>query len=243
MRIAALAVLFLFTLGANAAPPLRIGLEGTYPPFSFLDDNGALTGFDVEIGKAIGEHLGRPVSYVQSRWDGMFAALDADRFDIVINSVTVTEERKKRFLFSEPYCFTGVQLVARAGSPIARAEDLNGKKVGVGLGTIHEKWLRDNHIPADIRTYEDDASRNQDLLVGRIDAVLNDRLAVAHMLKQYQGKLIAAGQPLDRQEKAVVIRMDHPELKAEIDKAVAAMRADGTLSKISEKWFGIDATR
>jgi cystine transport system substrate-binding protein len=239
-----LAALLLAVAGwtSLAAEPLRVGLEGTYPPFGYIDEQGRLVGFDVEVAASIADHLGRPVRYVQAKWDGMLAGLDADRFDIVVNAVTPTAERRRKYAFSAPYCFSGLQLIGRSGTS-AEVGDLAGKRIGVGLGTIHEKWLREHRPAAEIRSYEDDASRNQDLLVGRIDLVLNDRLVVAQMLQRYRGRLVAVGAPLERQEKAVALRLDRPDLNRQIDAALAAMRADGSLRRISEKWFDADVSQ
>jgi len=119
----------------------------------------------------------------------------------------------------------------------------SGCGVGVVLGSNYEKWLRDNAPKADIRTYDDDATRDQDLLSGRIDAVINDRLVAAERVKQYQGKLAAAGQPFAPQNQGIALRKGNPELLAALNKAIDDLRADGTLAKISNKWFGSDVTK
>jgi len=230
-------------LAAHAAEPLRIGLEGTYPPFSFYDDKGSLTGFEVELAKSLAEHMGRRPEFVTARWDGLLASLDSGRFDVVMNMVTITEERKKLYGFSAPYCYSGLQLVVGKGSKVGGLADLPGKRVGVGLNSIHETWLR-RHVPdADIRTYDDDSTRNQDLLLGRLDAILNDRLAIAYLIQRYQGRLMTAGEPFDIQEKAVALRKDRSELREEIDRALAAMRKDGSLTRISTAWFNLDVSK
>lgn len=124
---------------------LRVGLEGTYPPFSFGDD-GKLTGFEVEFANELAKHLGVKADLKPTKWDGMLASLDSKRIDVVINQVTISDERKKKYDFSTPYTVSGVQALVKKGNEgvIKTAADLKGKKVGVGLGTNYEEWLRQN---------------------------------------------------------------------------------------------------
>jgi cystine transport system substrate-binding protein len=224
---------------------LNIGMEGTYPPFCYQDESGALVGFDVEIGRAVAERMGLKPQFLPSKWEGILAALETGRFDVVINQVTVTEARRKAYDFSEPYTYSGLQLIVRKDrlKDIKGPDDLAGKRVGVLLGTNHEQWLKDHTPKADIRTYEDDATRNQELLVGRIDAVLNDRLILGAVTRVYGGQLVAAGGPLSQEREAIAVRKGSPELVAAINGALASLAADGTLKRISEKWFSVDVTR
>ena len=224
---------------------LLVGLEGTYPPFSFQGDDGKLTGFEVEFAEALAQHLGVKASLKPTKWDGMLASLDSKRIDVVINQVTISDERKKKYDFSTPYTVSGIQALVKkdnAGS-IKTAADLNGKKVGVGLGTNYEEWLRANVQGVDIRTYDDDPTKYQDLRVGRIDAILVDRLAALDLVKKTKDTLAVAGEPFSRQEAGVAVRKDNADLLKAIDAAIAEMQKDGTLSKISEKWFGADVTK
>jgi cystine transport system substrate-binding protein len=224
---------------------LLVGLEGTYPPFNFQDENGELTGFEVEFANALAARLGVKAEFRPTKWDGMLAALETQRFDIVINQVTITEERKAQFDFSEPYTISGIQILVRKGEEdeYKTPEDLSGKAVGVVLGTNYEQWLRE-HVPdADIRTYDDDPTRNQDLLVGRIDAILNDRLIAGNLMERYEGRIVPAGEPFARQEMGIATRKGDPEFLAALNKAIDELRQDGTLEAISRKWFQIDVTR
>ncbi|GAC1029732.1 cystine ABC transporter substrate-binding protein [Pseudomonas sp. No.21] len=224
---------------------VKVGLEGTYPPFNFQDENGKLTGFEVEFAEALAKELGVKAEFQPSKWDGILAALESKRLDLVINQVTISEERKKKYDFSTPYTVSGIQALVRKGNEdsIKSAADLAGKKVGVGLGTNYEQWLKENAPKADIRTYDDDPTKFQDLNVGRIDAILVDRLAAFEMIEKTGGRLAVAGEPFSRQESGIALRKGDPELLAAIDKAIAKLKADGTLKAISEKWFKADVTQ
>lgn len=224
---------------------LVVGLEGTYPPFNFQDENGQLAGFEVDFANAVAAKLGVQAEFQPTKWDGILAALEAKRFDVIINQVTITPERQQKYDFSQPYTVSGIQIIVRKGdeTKINKPDDLAGKAVGAVVGSNYEKWLRDNEPKADVRTYDDDASRNQDLLIGRIDAVINDRLVAAARVKQYQGKLAVAGEPFAKQDQGIALRKDNPELLAALNKAIDDLRADGELAKISEKWFGADVTK
>ncbi|MDY0972708.1 cystine ABC transporter substrate-binding protein [Siccibacter turicensis] len=224
---------------------LLVGLEGTYPPFSFQGDDGKLTGFEVEFAEALAQHLGVKAALKPTKWDGMLASLDSKRIDVVINQVTISDERKKKYDFSTPYTVSGIQALVKKenANTIKTAADLKGKKVGVGLGTNYEEWLRANVQGVDIRTYDDDPTKYQDLRVGRIDAILVDRLAALDLVKKTKDTLAAAGEPFSRQEAGVAVRKDNEDLLKAIDAAIAEMQKDGTLSKISEKWFGADVTK
>jgi len=157
---------------------LRVGLEGTYPPFNFQDKDGQLAGFEVDFAKALAAQMGVKAEFHPSPFAGLLGALESKRIDVVINQITITPERAAKYDFSRPYTVSGIQIIVRKGQTgIAAPADLAGKKVGVGLGTNYESWLRKNAPKAVVRTYDDDPTKYQDLKAGRIDAVLNDRLS------------------------------------------------------------------
>jgi cystine transport system substrate-binding protein len=227
----------------EASKTLRIGLEGTYPPFNFQGADGQLTGFDVDFAKALAAQMKVKPQFVATPFAGLLGALESGRSDVVINQITITPEREAKYDFSKPYTVSGALIIVPKGKAagIAGPDDLAGKKVGVGLGTHYEQWLRQNQPKAIVRTYDDDPTKYQDLRAGRIDAVLNDRLVAADFLKSAPD-LVAAGPPFAQQSQGVVMKRD-PALKVLVDQAIDAMRADGQLAAISHKWFAQDVTR
>ncbi|MET0402439.1 MAG: cystine ABC transporter substrate-binding protein [Cystobacter sp.] len=222
---------------------LKVGLEGTYPPFSFQDAGGQLTGFDVAFARALAKRLGAEAVLQPAPFAGLLGAVEAGRSDVVINQITMTPERQAKFGFSQPYTVSGIQIIVlKDRSDISSPESLAGKKVGVGLGTNYESWLRANVPTAEVRTYDDDPTKYQDLKAGRIDAVLNDRLVAADFIKNSGEPFKAAGPTFAPQKQGVAFKPD-PALRKAIDEAIDAMRADGELAGISNTWFGLDATR
>jgi len=147
--------------------------------------------------------------------------------------------------FLHAYTVSGIQALTRKADAdsVKRPTDLAGKKVGVGLGTNYEQWLKENVPQADIRTYDDDPTKFQDLAVGRIDVILVDRLAAFEMVEKTGNRLAVAGEAFSRQESGVALRKGNPQLLAAINEAIAKLRADGTLKELSEKWFGADVTQ
>lgn len=225
---------------------LNVGLEGTYPPFSFQDENGKLAGFEVELSELLAKELGVKAKVQPTKWDGILAALESKRLDVVINQVTISEERKKKYDFSEPYTISGIQaLVLKKKAEqlnIKTAQDLAGKKVGVGLGTNYEQWVKQDVPKAEVRTYEDDPTKFADLRNGRIDAILIDRLAALEYAQKAKDTELA-GAAFSRLESGVALRKGEPELLAALNKAIDKLKADGTLTKLSEKYFGADVTK
>lgn len=225
---------------------LRVGLEGTYPPFSFQDENGKLTGFEVEFAQELAKHLGVKADLKPTKWDGMLASLDSKRIDVVINQVTISDERKKKYDFSKPYTVSGIQALIlkkkAAELNINAAADLAGKKVGVGLGTNYEQWVKQDVPKADVRTYEDDPSKFADLRNGRIDAILIDRLAALEYAQKAKDTELA-GAAFSRLESGIALRKGEPELLDAINQALDKLRADGTLARLSNKYFGADVTQ
>ncbi len=224
---------------------LVIGLEGTYPPFSFQDQNGNLAGFEVDLAEDLAKRLGVKADLKPTKWDGMLASLESKRIDVVINQVTISPEREKKYDFSTPYTVSGIQALVKKGNEgeYKDANSLKGKKVGVGLGTNYEQWLTANVPDAVVRTYDDDPTKYQDLRVGRIDVILVDRLAALDLSTKTKGDLVVAGDAFSRQEAGVALRKGNPELLAAINKAIEEMREDGSLAKISNKWFGADVSK
>lgn len=222
---------------------LKVGLEGTYPPFSFQDEAGTLTGFDVEFARALAKRMGAEASFQPAPFAGLLGAVASGRTDVVVNQITMTPERQAAFGFSVPYTVSGIQIIVRQDrNDIAAPADLSGKTVGVGLGTNYESWTRANVPGAEVRTYDDDPTKYADLKAGRIDAVLNDRLVAADFIKKSGEPFKAAGPAFAPQQQGVAFKKDEA-LKAAIDEAIGEMRAGGELAALSDKWFGLDATQ
>jgi cystine transport system substrate-binding protein len=152
--------------------------------------------------------------------------------------------RTKKYDFSEPYTVSGIQalVLTKNKDTIKTAQDLAGKKVGVGLGTNYEQWVKQDVPKAEVRTYEDDPSKFADLRNGRIDAILIDRLAALEYAQKAKDTELA-GDAFSRLESGVALRKGEPELLAALNKAIDKLKADGTLAKLSEKYFGADVTK
>lgn len=224
---------------------LRIGIEGTYPPFNFQDKNGQLVGFEIDLGKAIAADMGLKADFQPTKWDGLLAALESGRIDVIINQVTITEARQAKYNFSQPYTISGIQTVVRKKNADAfqKPDDLKGQRVGVGLGTNYEAWLRQSVPGAEVRVYEDDPTKNQDLAVGRLDAVLVDRLAALYQVTQGKDRFALGGPAFSRQTSGIPTRKADTDLLQALNRTLDKLRENGTMTEISTRWFGTDITR
>ncbi|WP_124727152.1 transporter substrate-binding domain-containing protein [Staphylospora marina] len=222
---------------------IRIGTEGTYKPFSFHDEKtGELTGFDVEVAEEVAKRLGVKAEFVETPWDSMLTSLQTKKIDMVANQVGIKPERKEKFDFSKPYTVSYAQIVVKSDSTsISDIQDVKGKKAGQTPTSNFGEMAR--QAGAEIVAYEDMMSAMRDVAAGRIDFSINDRLAIAEMMKVSKLPLKTVGEPMDRSESAFPVPKGNAELIAEINKALDSMRQDGTLAKISMKWFGEDVTK
>lgn len=225
--------------------PLRVGMSGQYFPFTFVEQD-ELKGFDVDVMNAIGKEMGRDIKYETANFSGLFGMLESGRIDTVANQITITEERQKAYVFSEPYVYDGAQVVTKKGNTeIQSVEDLKGKTVAVNLGSNFEALLRE--LPyadqIDIKTYESNLER--DTALGRVDAFVMDRVSASQIIKEKPLPLELAGPTFSQITNAYPFRDTEAgrALRDEVNKALAALRDDGTLASISEKWFGTDITR
>ncbi len=229
----------------KARGALRIALEGTYPPFNFKDPKtGQLTGYDVDVARLVTAKLGLKPEFVTTEWTSILAGLGAGKYDVIISQVNVTPKRAQAFDFSTPYTYSTPQLIVRRNERIdyKKLEDLKGKKVGVGQGSIFEQQAK--AVPGiDVKSYPAAPENLQDLAFGRVDAALNDSLMVAYLLKSSQLPIRAGARVGALERTAVVFQKNNPKLRAAVDKALEEARADGSLKAVSVKWFGLDATR
>ena len=199
---------------------LRIGLEGTYPPFNYKDEQGELAGFDVDIAKAIAAKLGVKPQFTTSEWSGLLAGLQAGKYDVIVNQVAATEQRRQTFDFSDPYVVSSPQLIIRASEtrPMKTEADLKGKTIGVGQGSNYADIAR-KIAGANVKVYPGSTEYLQDLAAGRIDAALNDSLLIPYLAKK-TNLPVKAGAPLGAVESnAIPFRKGSPGFKQAIDKA------------------------
>lgn len=222
---------------------IRIGTEGTYAPFTFHDTAGKLTGFDVEVAEEVAKRLGVKAEFVETKWDGMIAGLDAKRFDMVANEVTITPERKEKFDLSDPYIVSkAVLIVGSDNNTIKKFSDLKGKKSAQSLTSNLAKIAKANGA-----TLEPVDGFNQgiDLLTSkRVDAVINDSLSFLDLKKQKPDlavKIVDEEKNVD--SNAFIFNKSNKELVDAVNKSLADMKSDGTYLKISEKWFGTDVSK
>eukprot|EP01093_Parvamoeba_rugata_P017049 TRINITY_DN6628_c0_g2_i1.p1 TRINITY_DN6628_c0_g2~~TRINITY_DN6628_c0_g2_i1.p1 ORF type:complete len:252 (-),score=17.44 TRINITY_DN6628_c0_g2_i1:1813-2568(-) len=225
--------------------PLRVGMSGQYFPFTFVEQD-TLKGFEVDVMHAIDKEMGREIQYQTANFSGLFGMLESGRIDTVANQITITEERQKAYIFSEPYVYDGAQVVTKEGNTeVEGVEDLKGKTVAVNLGSNFEALLRE--LPyayqINIKTYESNLER--DTALGRVDAFVMDRVSASQIIKEKPLPLELAGPTFSQITNAYPFRDTDAgrALRDEVNAALATLRDNGTLASISEKWFGTDITQ
>ncbi|AXL12936.1 amino acid ABC transporter substrate-binding protein [Microbacterium foliorum] len=224
---------------------LTVATEGTYRPFSFHGDGGTgdLTGFDVEIIQAVADKLGLEVEFQETQWDAIFAGLDAGRFDVIANQVSISDQREEKYLFSTPYTVSpGVIVVADDDDSISSFADLAGKTTAQSLTSNWNDLATESG--AKVEGVEGWAQAVELLRQGRVDATINDKLTFLDYEKTTSDSgLKIAAETDDAGKQAFVFTKDKTALVDAIDTALDELRADGTLAEISDKYFGEDVTQ
>lgn len=246
-------LLFLFltialTSASAQADQLRVGVEGAYPPFSWKEPDGSLKGFDIDFAEEICKRLGRECVLIEQEWDGMIPALLAKKFDTIIASMSITDERKKKVDFTEKYYNTPPGIVAKADAGFERTNaGLKGKRLGVQRATTHQCTAESLFPDAELVLYATQEEIFQDLASGRLDAQISDSLqSLEGFLKQDMGKGFAfVGDMIDDEAcqgvgAGFAVRKKDTALRDAMSKAIKAMRDDGTYKKLNDKYFDID---
>jgi His/Glu/Gln/Arg/opine family amino acid ABC transporter permease subunit len=231
--------------GADSTPAsgvLRVGTEGTYAPFSYQDPaTGQLAGYDVDVANAVGERLGKKVEFVQTPWDSIFAALEANRFDVVANEVTITPERQAKYDLSEPYSVGEGVIITRVNDDsITSLDDLKGKIAGA---TVTSNWAQvSRDAGATLEPVEGFTQAITLLNQGRVDAVVNDSIAFhAYQSETGDQSVKIAATIGERSEQGFAARKNSG-LLPELNRALDDLRADGTLETISQKYLKANVT-
>lgn len=236
------AVLAALPLSGAQAQSLRIAVEGEYPPFSKTDKKGNMSGFDVDIAKALCQALQAKCELVKQRWDRIIPDLVDGKYDLVVSSMSITAERRQKIDFTNPYYYTPAKFVAKKGKELpASLEALKGLKIGVQKATTHEQQLvKKLGISPDIIRYETLPKAEADLVAGKLDLVFGDGLALWQgFLKTDKGKGYAFVGPdvIFGAGIGIGVRKGQSDLVASLNQALDTIRANGTYDKISSQYF------
>lgn len=222
---------------------IKIGTEGTYPPFTYHDKRGKLVGFDVEIGELIASGLGVKPQFVEGKWDGLIAGVDAKRYDLVLNEVAITPERLKKYDFSDPYITSKAVIVVHSDNQSIKSfADLKGKKSSQSLTSNFAQLAKSSG--AEVVATEGFNQSLELVLTGRVDATINDSLSFLDFKKQKpDAKLKVAATEAKGDQSAALLAKGQPELLAAINQALRNAKQDGEYQKISQKYFGTDVSQ
>jgi len=222
---------------------VRIGTEGAYPPFNYVDADNQLQGFDIDIANALCDKMGVECELVVQDWDGMIPALTAGKYDAIIASMSITDERKQVVDFTDKYYTNSLNFVASkdAGITEVTPEALADKALGAQSSTVSAVFLEENYADSDVKLYPTQEEAYLDLANGRIDAVLADFGPSELWLVSDDGGCCAfVGEPVfSEDEIGIAVRQEDDDLKEMLNKALAEILADGTYQKINEKHFAI----
>ncbi len=231
---------------AHAQQVLRIATEGAYPPFNYVENNEP-AGFEVDLGRALCEAMSVSCTFVLQDWDGMIAGLKEHRYDVIMSSMEITDERRKRIAFSRRYYRIPSALIgAKGAAPVApgRPADLDGKSVGTVADSEFQAYLEENAKGAALRPFAKLEEADLDLLTGRIDYVLGDKLALSRFLESREGAAccrLVADLPVERGDGiGIGLLKSDAELKARFDAAIEAVAANGTYDRIRAKYIPFD---
>jgi len=208
----------------------------SYPPFGFIE-NGKQVGFDVDLANEIAQRMNVKLTFEQIDFRGIIAALTSKRVDLLVTGMVYTQDRAKQIAYSDPYFDGGVAAAFRTGKPVKEPDDLNGKTIGVELGSAGDKFVREKYpTGVQIKTYDTVFLGLKDLENGRIDAFVGSVAPMRYIIRATPSLKTTA--TWDSRIQAANTRLDDQDLLAEINKHLAAMKQDGTYDKLAVKWFG-----
>ncbi|MCA0043428.1 transporter substrate-binding domain-containing protein [Celeribacter litoreus] len=219
---------------------MRIAMSGAYPPFNFVNDKNEVVGFDPAIGEEIAERMGLEVEIITTAWDGIIGGLLANKYDAIVGSMSITDERKEVVDFVGPYYRMSRGIFVTEDTEITSLDDLKEATLGVTLGETHEQWARDEGYK--VRTYKGLPELMLELENGRVDAIVNDDIPVLLAIgsKDVPIKQLDVDLPGVADEAGIAIRKGNPELMAAMQEALDAMQEDGTYLEIAKEWVGGD---
>ncbi|MBQ1941468.1 MAG: amino acid ABC transporter substrate-binding protein [Anaerovibrio sp.] len=235
---------------AKETKAIVVGLDDNYPPMGFKNENNEIDGFDIDVAKEAAKRLGRPVEFKAIDWDSKEAELKSGRVDVLWNGLDITEKRKENMMFSDPYMDNRQIVFVQKGkaATVTKPEDLAGKIVGTQSGGTAEEYIDANDSfkksMKDVKKYSDYISAFMDLETGRLDAIVCDEITGRYYMSKHPEKLegleVVVG-PVS--SFGIGFRKDDQALHDEIQKVLNEMKKDGTMAKISEKWFAKDITK
>ncbi len=225
---------------AVAGGKLRIGTEGFYPPFTEIRPDGTVVGFDLDIAFALCAKMHEECTVVTQEWDGLIPALKDKRFDLIIASMSITDERLEDVDFTDPYYTNKINFIGKKGVVLEIGVDgLKGKRIGVQEKTVAEEWLREHYPDAAVKAYENQQKAYADLVAGNLDGVLADMFVNWTWLETPEGKEFEfKGEPVFDDDKiAIAVRKEDRHLKERLNRALQEILADGTYKEINAKYF------
>ncbi len=242
----ALLALGLFSLQAQAAEKLRIGTEGDYKPFNYVTGSGEIKGFDYDIGQAICAELKAECDWSTHEWSGIIPALQSGKFDVMIASMAINDERKKQVDFTNPYYFNAMHFVSRKDLNISEIsqEALKGKIIGTQSGSVAVETLREYFPDNEVKLYPSLSEVFLDMESGRLDMVLESQMALSDwLIKDGNDCCSFTGKPfiLDSAKgNAMAVRKDNGDLVSRLNTALEAIMKNGTYDKIRQQYFDFD---
>ncbi|MBC5744916.1 transporter substrate-binding domain-containing protein [Lachnospiraceae bacterium MD308] len=222
---------------------LTVGTEGTYQPFTYHDESDTLTGYDVEVAKAIGEKMGVKVEFSEITWEGLLASLDNGTVDLVLNQVGVTDERKEKYDFSDPYLYSYIALIVNKDhNDITSWDTSKGKKTSLNISSNYAAIAEEYEM--DITASETFSKDIELLLAGRTDCVINNTIAFNdYLIQKPDTPIKIADVRAEADTVAAPIPKGNEDLVEAVNKAIKELREDGTLTKLSEQFLGKDFSR
>ncbi|WP_035100870.1 basic amino acid ABC transporter substrate-binding protein [Aneurinibacillus terranovensis] len=223
------------------AGKITIAVDDTFPPMEFRNDKNELVGFDVDLAKAITKQIGVEANFVPTAWDGILPGLDAKKYDVIMSSMNITDERKQKVNFAE-YLKLGQIVVVKAGNPkgIKSVQDLKGKVVGVQMGTTSETAVRKIAGIKDIKTYNGYTDAFNDMGLGRLDAIVAAEAVGRYYMKTKPGVYEVVGDTFQSLPVGIAVRKGDKDLLDALNKAVEEVKKNGEYAKVSKQWFGTD---
>ena len=219
---------------------ITVATDATWPPMEMVDTGNNIVGFDIDFMNAVAKEGGFQVVYANTAWDGIFGGLGAGKYDAIISSVTITEERKKLYDFSEPYINVGqILVVPRTMKNVKGLADLKGKKVGAQIGTTGAFEIKKVE-GVELKTYDEIGLAFEDMTAGRISGVVCDEPTAANFAlqrAQYKEKFQIVGEPFTQESYGVVVKKGDKELLILLNKGIKAVKAKGIDQNLKKKWL------